>query len=149
MAKKQATKSEVAAEAAYEADVKALFESFRTSLDIAYPRCATGAMSYIRAKAAGDILWKAQADMNAECVPDKKTGKVYGAAPQLEQAQRDYEDAVYLAERRGEDTDDNKVYSTKVERTREWLDRMEMQHHGTKMRVDAAQMLCDYLADKE
>lgn len=144
MAKKQATK----VEASYEADVKALFESNRTSLDIAYPRCATGAMSYIRAKAAGDMLWKAQADMNAECVPNK-SGKTFGALPQLQEAQREYDDAVYLAERRAEDTDENKVYDTKVERTREWLDRMEMQHYGTKMRVDAAQMLCDYLADKE
>jgi hypothetical protein len=144
MAKKQATK----VEASYEADVKALFESNRTSLDIAYPRCATGAMSYIRAKAAGDMLWKAQADMNAECVPNK-SGKTFGSLPQLQEAQREYDDAVYLAERRAEDTDENKVYDTKVERTREWLDRMEMQHYGTQMRVDAAQMLCDYLADKE
>lgn len=144
MAKKQATK----VEASYEADVKDLFESYRTSLDIAYPRCATGAMSYIRAKAAGDMLWKAQADMNAECVPNK-SGKTFGALPQLQEAQREYDDAVYLAERRAEDTDENGVYDTKVERTREWLDRMEMQHYGTKMRVDAAQMLCDYLADKE
>lgn len=144
MAKKQATKVEVS----YEQDVKALFESFRTSLDIAYPNCATGAMSYMRAKAAGDMLWKAQADMNAECVPNK-SGKIFGALPQLQEAQREYDDAVYLAERRAEDTDENKVYDTKVERTREWLDRMEMQHYGTKMRVDAAHMLCEYLADKE
>jgi hypothetical protein len=143
MAKKQATKSEVS----YEANVEALFQSYLDSLNIQFPRCAE--LSYKRASHAGDLLWLAQSKLNAELKPDAKTGKVWGATKQLQDAQRDYDDAVYLAERRAEDTDDNKVYDTKVERTRDWLDRMEMQHYGQKMAVDAAQMLCDYLADKE
>jgi hypothetical protein len=115
-----AKKQATKSEVSYEANVEALFQSYLDSLNIQFPRCAE--LSYKRASHAGDLLWLAQSKLNAE---------------------------VYLAERRAEDTDDNKVYDTKVERTRDWLDRMEMQHYGQKMAVDAAQMLCDYLADKE
>lgn len=132
----------------YNINVEAAFQQQLVTLNEYYPYCPTGQMSYVRSAYVDGLIRQAEFDFNADAKPSKN-GKVYGAVPQLAQAKMDYEDAVFLAERRAEDTDANGVYDTKVERTRQWMDRMELQHYGTKLRLDAAMMLRDYLADKE
>ena len=132
----------------YKSAVEAAFKQQLATLNEYYPHCPTGQMSYVRTAYVDGLIRQAEFDFNADSKPSKN-GKVYGAVPQLEQARMDYDDAVFLAERRADDTDVNGVYDTKVERTAKWLERMELQHYGTKLRLDAAYMLRDYLADKE
>lgn len=132
---------------AYEEDVVLVHHQIMQVVNTLYPYAQDGSMSYARQSYVDGMIRQAEFDLNA-AGNVSKNGKVYGSIPMLKQAQLDYEDACYLAERRGEDTDDNKVYYTKVERTRDWLNRMEMQNHGNLMRLDALFMVREALANQ-
>ncbi len=125
---------------AYESNVQVAADALRAYIDAVYPNAADGSLGYARARKAENEVWRSDKDYEFQ------VGKAAEAQEKLLEAEF-IQRAINEQQEREQLTDPHKVYSTGLERAKQWAERMEMQLYGAKVARDAAHQVLENIAD--
>jgi len=136
MSKKQATKSNNSREA----EVQHAVEAMMNHISASFPKCPE--LKYSRQRDVDDIIWRVE-----NSLPYQKE-KCAEAKEKLDNAIFEETAIREKLERESVDEPNTTVYDSRRERAAQWHERMEMQLHGMELRLEAAIIVRDIIADE-
>ncbi len=136
MSKKQATKSNKSREA----EVQHAVEAMMSHISASFPKCPE--LKYSRQRDVDDIIWRVESNLPYQKEKCAEAKEKLDNAIYVEQAIQEKQ------QRESIDEPNTTVYDSRRERAAQWHERMEMQLYGMELRLEAAMILRDIIADE-
>lgn len=136
MSKKQATKSNKSREA----EVQNCVDAIMNYISASNPKCPE--LKYQRQRDIDDIIWRTENSLPYQREKSADAKEKLDNAIYVEQAVQEKQ------QRESIDEPNMTVYDSRRERAAQWNERMEMQLHGMELRLEAAMIVRDIIADE-